>query len=229
VECVLKDGRVGTLVYMKEQEVSAWSVQELGGGWKAKEIATPKCIVDGTTEMMLLVEKNGAFQLWRVRNDNDEATDAVQVVLDGLHVERSDVAAGEGEVAVSLGNGKYAVGFPVVSEFVSVRPEPERGATAQMEIKNATESEIRVIGASTFKVKPYAIDTGWRQVPLPVVRDGSAVTLAEKDCKRLLTGTNNRDGRIHVKHDEPWPLTILSISNTYQVEYENGEGKGDGQ
>ena len=229
VECVLKDGRVGTLVYMKEQEVSAWSVQELGGGWKAKEIATPKCIVDGTTEMMLLVEKNGAFQLWRVRNDNDEATDAVQVVLDGLHVERSDAAAGEGEVVVSLGNGKYAVGFPVVSEFVSVRPEPERGATAQMEIKNATESEIRVIGASTFKVKPYAIDTGWRQVPLPVVRDGSAVTLAEKDCKRLLTGTNNRDGRIHVKHDEPWPLTILSISNTYQVEYENGDGKGDGQ
>ena len=228
VECVLADGRVGTLVYMKEQEVAAWSVQELGGGWKAREIVTPKCIMNGTTEMMLLVEKEGVYQLWKVRDDIDELVASKQVVLDGIHVERTD-AAGTGEVAVALGNGTYAVGFPVVSEFVSVRPEPEKGATAQMEIKNATESEIRVIGASTFTVKPYAIDTGWREVALPVVRSGSDVTLAEKDCKRLVTGTNNRDGRIHVRHAEPWPLTILSISNTYQIEYENEEGKGEGQ
>ena len=222
VECVLADGRVATLVYMKEQEVAAWSVQELGGGWKAKEIVTPKCIVDGTTEMMLLVEKNGAYQLWRVRNDNDAPVDANQVVLDGLHVETSSAPTGTGEIGVALGDGTYAVGWEVVAEMVTVRPEPERAETMQMEVKNATESEIRVIGASSFKVKPYAIDTGWRDVTLPVVRDGSAVTLAEKDCKRLLTGTNNRDGRIHVKHVEPWPITILSISNTYQVEYENG-------
>lgn len=228
VECVLADGRVGTLVYMKEQEVAAWSVQELGGGWKAREIVTPKCIMNGTTEMMLLVEKEGVYQLWKVRDDIDEPVASKQVVLDGIHVERTD-AAGTGEVAVALGNGAYAVGFPVVSEFVSVRPEPEKGATAQMEIKNATESEIRVIGASTFSVKPYAIDTGWREVALPVVRSGSDVALAEKDCRRLVTGTNNRDGRIHVRHAEPWPLTILSISNTYQVEYENEEGKGEGQ
>lgn len=229
VECVLADGRIGTLVYMKEQEVAAWSVQELGGGWKAREIVTPKCIISGTTEMMILVEKDGVYQLWKVRDDNDELTDACQVVLDGLHVETSSEPTGTGEVGVALGDGTYAIGWPVVSEFVSVRPEPERGATAQMEIKNATESELRVIDASTFSVKPYAIEAGWRQVALPVSRAASAVTLAEKDCKRLLTGTNNRDGRIHVRHAEPWPLTILSISNTYQIEYENEEGKGDGQ
>ena len=229
VECVLADGRIGTLVYMKEQEVAAWSIQELGGGWKAREIVTPKCIISGTTEMMILVEKDGVYQLWKVRDDNDELTDACQVVLDGLHVETSSEPTGTGEVGVALGDGTYAIGWPVVSEFVSVRPEPERGATAQMEIKNATESELRVIDASTFSVKPYAIEAGWCQVALPVSRAASAVTLAEKDCKRLLTGTNNRDGRIHVRHAEPWPLTILSISNTYQIEYENEEGKGDGQ
>ncbi|MBR0505477.1 MAG: hypothetical protein IJJ84_08715, partial [Kiritimatiellae bacterium] len=233
VECVLADGRVGTLVYMKEQEVAAWSVQELGGGWKAREIVTPKCIVDGTTEMMLLVEKAGVYQLWKVRNDSDAPTAANQVILDGMHIETSSEPTRPEDVGVALcvalGDGRYAIGYPVESEFVSVRPEPERGATAQMEIKNATESELRVIDASTFSVKPYAINTGWREVALPVVRSGSGVTLAEKDCKRLLTGTNNRDGRIHVRHDEPWPLTILSISNTYQIEYENEEGKGDGQ
>ena len=222
VECVLADGRVATLVYMKEQEVAAWSVQELGGGWKAKEIVTPKCIVDGTTEMMLLVEKDGVYQLWKVRNDSDAPTAANQVILDGMHIETSSEPTGTEEVGVALGDGTYAVGWPIVSEMVTVRPEPERAQTMQMEIKNATESEIRVIGASTFRVKPYNIQTGWRDVVLPVVRSGTGVTLAEKDCKKLMTGTNNRDGRIHILHAEPWPITILSISNTYQVEYENG-------
>ena len=228
VECVLKDGRVATLVYMKEQEVMAWSVQQLAGGWKAREIVTPKCIVNGTTEMMLLVEKDGVFQLWKVRDDDDELTAAKQVILDGLHVEGHADAA-TGEVAVPLGDGTYAHGLVIESEFVSVRPEPEKGATAQMEIKNATESEIRVIDATTFRVKPYNIAEGWREVPLPPVQTGTAVALREADVKKTLTGTNNRDGRIHLVHTEPWPLTILSISNTYQVEYENGDGKGGQQ
>ena len=203
----------------------AWSVQRLAGGWKAKEIVSPKCIVNGTTEMMLLVEREGVFQLWKVRDDDDELTAAKQVILDGLHVEEYAEAA-TGEVAVPLGDGTYAHGLVIESEFVSVRPEPEKGATAQMEIKNATESEIRVIDATTFKVKPFNIDTGWREVPLPPTQDGTAVALKEADVKKTLTGTNNRDGRIHLVHAQPWPLTILSISNTYQVEYENGDQKG---
>lgn len=226
VECVLADGRVATLVYMKEQEVAAWSIQELGGGWKAKEIVSPKCIVNGTTEMMLLVEKSGAFQLWKVRDDDDAMTDASQVVFDGMHIEASPAPTGTGEQGIALGDGTYAIGWPVESEFVSIRPEPEKGQTAQMEIKNATEAEIRVTDATTFKVKPYGVESGWREVTLPAVRSGANVTLSAKDCKRLMTGTNSRDGRLHLKHTEPWPLTILSISTTYQVEYENGTGEG---
>ncbi len=226
VECVLADGRVATLVYMKEQEVAAWSVQELGGGWKAKEIVSPKCIVNGTTEMMLLVEKSGVFQLWKVRDDDDAMTDASQVVLDGMHIETDSAPTGTGEQGVALGDGTYAIGWPVESEFVSVRPEPEKGQTAQMEIKNATETEIRVTDATTFSVKPYGASSGWREVALPALRDGTSVALSSKDCKKLMTGSNSRDGRVHLKHVEPWPLTILSVSTTYQVEYENG---GNGQ
>ena len=222
VECVLKDGRVATLVYMKEQDVAAWSVQELGGGWKAREIVSPKCIVNGTTEMMLLVERGGVYQLWKVRDDDDTPVAASQVTLDGMHIETSAEPTGTDEEGVSLGDGRYAIGYPVESEFVSVRPEPERGQTVQMEIKNATESEVRVADATTFSVKPYGATSGWREVSLPVTRDGSGVVLASKDCKKLMTGSNNRDGRIHLKHVEPWPITILSVSTTYQVEYENG-------
>jgi hypothetical protein len=213
---------VATLVYMKEQEVAAWSVQELGGGWKAREIVSPKCIVHGTTEMMLLVEKDGAYQLWKVRDDDDAMTAASQVILDGMHIETSSAPTGTDEHGVALGDGTYAVGWPIESEFVSVRPEPEKGQTVQMEIKNATEAELRVTDATTFKVRPYGVEGGWCEVPLPVVRAGSGVALSAKDCKRLMTGTNNRDGRIHLKHAEPWPITVLSASTTYQVEYENG-------
>ena len=222
VECVLADGRVATLVYMKEQEVAAWSVQELGGGWKAKEIVSPKCIVNGTTEMMLLVEKSGVFQLWKVRDDDDTPVAASQVILDGMHIETSAAPTGTDEEGVALGDGRYAVGYPVEAEFVSVRPEPEKGQTAQMEIKNATEAELRVTDATTFSVKPYGASSGWREVSLPAVRNGAAVALSSKDCKKLMTGSNNRDGRVHLKHVEPWPLTVLSVSTTYQVEYENG-------
>ena len=81
---------------------------------------------------------------------------------------------------------------------------------------------MRVTDATSFSVKPYGASSGWREVALPVTRDGNAVMLASKDCKKLMTGSNNRDGRIHLKHVEPWPLTILSVSTTYQVEYENG-------
>ncbi|MBQ6915437.1 MAG: hypothetical protein IJQ65_06930, partial [Kiritimatiellae bacterium] len=228
VECVLKDGRVATLVYMKEQEVAAWSVQELGGGWKAKEIVSPKCIVNGTTEMMLLVEKSGVFLLWKVRDDDDTPVAASQVILDGMHIETSAAPTGTDEEGVALGDGRYAVGYPVEAEFVSVRPEPEKGQTAQMEIKNATEAELRVTDATTFSVKPFGASSGWREVSLPAVRDGASVALSSKDCKKLMTGSNSRDGRLHLKHVEPWPLTILSVSTTYQVEYENG-GNGGGE
>ena len=236
VECVLADGTIATLVYMREQELVAWSRQVLSGGWKAKEIVSPKCIVEGTTEMMILVEKDGAYQMWKVRNDSEEATAAAQVVLDGLHVESSADLAGQGEVSVDLGNGTFACGYAIESEFVTVRPEPQRGATAQFEVKDATESEIRVINASPFDVRPYAApENGSRlacvsahvHVPVKVSADGTVV-LGATDAKRLLAGVNNRDGRILLTHTQPWPITILSVSSTYQIEYENADGGQDG-
>lgn len=227
IECVLADGTVATLVYMPEQEVAAWSVQVLGGGWKAREVATPKCIVNGTTETMFLVERDGAWALWKVRDDVDTDRAEDRVVLDGLHFEDDGFEPGGGETAVYVGNGRCAVGHAVRSDFVCVRPEPEQGATAQFEVKNATESEIRVVDASTFAVKPYRASDGWTCFNLPalVMPDGS-VTLVERDAKRVLNGLNGRDGRIHLRHAEAWPLTILSVSNTFQVEYENQQ-RGD--
>ena len=227
IECVLADGTVATLVYMPEQEVAAWSVQVLGGGWKAREVATPKCIVNGTTEMMLLVEREGSWALWKVRDDVDSGRAEDMVVLDGIHLESSEAASDSDEAAVYVGNGRYAVGHPVKSTFVCVRPEPEQGATAQFEVKNATETEIRVVDGSTFEVKPYMSASGWtRFVMAPDVHEDGSVRLHDRDAKRVLSGLNGRDGRVQIQHTDTWPMTILSVSNTFQVEYENQERGG---
>lgn len=221
VVCVLSDGRVAALVYDKENEVFAWSVHDFGGGWLARQAVTPKCVSNGTTETTLLVQRGETWQMWRVRDDDATATAATQVVLDALHTEAYADPA-EGEVAVPLGDGTYAHGIPVVSELVTVRPEARQGDTLQMELKNATECEVRVANASTFEMKPYAAKDGWRETTLEPERDGTAVSLKEADAKRLMTGMNTRDGRIHLRHSAPWPITVLSVSTTYQVEYENG-------
>lgn len=221
VLCVLSDGRVAALVYDKENEVVAWSVHDFGGGWLARQAVTPKCVSNGTTETMLLVQRGGAWQMWRTRDDVASTDAASQVVLDAMHVEDYPDPA-DGETAVPLGDGTYAHGLPVVSELVTVRPEARQGDTLQMELKNATECEVRVANASTFEMKPYAAKDGWRETRLEPERDGAAVALKDADAKRIMTGVNTRDGRIHLRHSAPWPITVLSVSTTYQVEYENG-------
>ena len=227
VECVLADGRVATLVYDKENEVMAWSVHDFGGGWLARQVVTPKNTSNGTTETMLLVQKgaDGKWQMWKVRDDDAAMTAKSQVVLDAIHVEENGAEVADGEVAVSLGDGTSAHGIPITAELVTVRPEVKQGDPLQMELKNATECEVRVANATTFEMKPYAASDGWRETSLEPKRDGEKVALGTADAKRLMTGMNTRDGRIHLRHTAPWPISVLSVSTTYQVEYENGGKK----
>lgn len=225
IECVLADGRIATLVYDKENDVLAWSVHDFGDGWLARQVASPKSLSNGTTETAILVENaSGKWQMWKVRDDDQTMTAKSQVVLDGLHEESYETPA-DGEVSVPLGDGTYAHGIPVVSEMVTVRPEPKQGDTLQMELKNATECEVRVANGSTFEMKPYAAKDGWRETVIEPERDGTKVTLCDADAKRIMTGMNTRDGRIHLRHTAPWPISVLSVSTTYQVEYENGGAK----
>ena len=227
VECVLADGRVATLVYDKENEVMAWSVHDFGGGWLARQVVTPKSTSNGTTETMLLVQKgaDGKWQMWKVRDDDATMTAKSQVVLDAIHVEEDGTKVADGEVAVRLGDGTSAHGIPITAELVTVRPEVKQGDPLQMELKNATECEVRVANATTFEMKPYAASDGWRETSLEPKRDGEKVELGTADAKRLMTGMNTRDGRIHLRHTAPWPISVLSVSTTYQVEYENGGKK----
>ena len=242
VWCALADGTLAVLVYMKEHEMVAWGRHVLGGGFMARGVASSKAVRNGTTETMLLVERGGDYRLWRVRDDDPSDLAEAQVSMDGTRYwdENRDPAE-QGEppdsdaVRVPCGNSTAATGHPFAARMVTVRPESDPKEPVRHEIKNATEAAFAVLDGSTFRVRPHGLDPRYdREVSLEPTFDptGRRIALRTEDARKTLYGANTRDGRIELTHDGVWPLTILSMTTTYQVELadsppKDGEG-GDG-
>ena len=110
-------------------------------------------------------------------------------------------------------------------------PEFTEKETAQMEVKNATESEIRVIDGSDFTVRqpevPAAKATRMK-VAAPVDMRGADFNVepGDADCRMPLVGTNTINGSIVVEHDGYLPLSLLSVTTSYRVEYANHANGG---
>ena len=203
----------------------AWGRQILGGGFKARGVASSKAIYNGTTDVMLLVEKGGDYRLWRVRDDANGATGEVQVTMDGI---RHETAAEAGATTVAVGNGRFVSGYPFTARMVTMRPENDPKQPVRHEIKNATEVEIAVLDGSTFRVREHGLEAKYdRTVELePILNTATgALSLRTEDVRKTLYGANMRDGRIELTHDGVWPLTILTMTTTYQVELANNPPK----
>ncbi len=224
IECVLRDGTIASLVYMKEHEVCAWSRHILGGGWMARGIATPKSLSGGSTDVMLVVERDGEYALWRIRDDvpiRDANPDAsAHICLDGLRTLCEGETAEEGETTVAAGGATYA-GYTFAAKMTTVRPEPQgSGETVQFEIKNAKDAEIRVLDSGDFTVRAegvpesLAVPAG---ISVSVGVDGT-VALATRDVRKVLAGRNGGDGRVTVESETPWPLNVLSLSVNYEIQ-----------
>lgn len=224
IECVLEDGTLATLVYMKEHEVCAWSRQVLGGGWLARDVATSKAISSGSTEVMLTVEReDGARQLWcerdvtTVRDDSVDASS--MLVMDGMRKVAEDAEIVEGMTRVKVGETTYA-GYLFDAELVTVRPEPQGSETIQFDIKNAKDVEVRVLQSGDFTARGYGVPEG-RETE---VETGAAIdeegnmTLSSGDYRRLLVGDNTGDGRVVLHSRTFYPLTILSVSANYEIQ-----------
>ncbi|MBO5905105.1 MAG: hypothetical protein J6Q84_01650 [Kiritimatiellae bacterium] len=231
VWCVLEDGTLAVLVYMKEHEMVAWSKQVLGGGYLARGIANSKAIIDGADEVALLVERDGDWRIWRLKSDAGKRDSKGLVSMDGMRyydtcVDRDDNP--EGAIGVYLGLDLEAVGYQFLSKMVTVRPEGDPKETIQAEIQNATELEVRVIEGSSFKMNQFGVDEKYdRSFEFePMSTDEGTVELYEGDIRKTLYGANKRDGRIILTHLKPWPLTILSLTTTYQIELANKTSEG---
>jgi hypothetical protein len=207
---------------MKEHEVCAWSRHEFGGGWKARGVATSKALSNGTTETVFLVERDGEYRLWKVRDDipvRSSRTPAQDhLCMDGM---REVGNAEDGEVVVQVGDKRYA-GYVFDAELVTVRPEPQGGAESiQFELKNAKDAEVRILDGGDFTMKPYGAAEQYAQKAVTgggaIDTDGN-IALATKDVRLALAGSNNGDGRVELRSATPYPLNILSVAVNYEIQ-----------
>lgn len=221
VECVLADGTLATLVYMKEHDVCAWSRHSLGGGWLAKGVVSNKSISNGSTEIMLLVERDGKTQMWRVRDDipirhNNKAID--HICLDGLREKADEEEIDAQAIEVSIA-GKTYVGYTYEAVLETVRPEPQGSETIQFDFKNAKSAEVRILDSGDFSVNPVTARAEYAQRVTTGARiEGELISLRTRDCTVQLTGDNSGDGRIAVRSNTIFPLNILSISTNYEIQ-----------
>lgn len=282
VECVLADGSVASLVYMKEHDVCAWSLHRFGGGWKAQDVAANKALVRGTSDVLFLcrrevsstegegeeavTSRRAEWAALALRDiDPDDRSLAANLRMDAVRsvtVARtgSDVCAvdeteppeiappspGHGETVVKVGEVReetdgiayvtgdvYAVGCAFTSSLKTTSPEFTDQETAQMEIKNATESEVRVIDGSDFTVRQPEVPSSkatLMKVPCTVSKAGKTYTLVpgDADCRLPLVGTNTTNGSVVIEHDSVLPLAILSVSTAFRIEYSNHANGGSG-
>ena len=209
VWCVLADGRLASFVFIKEQEIAAWAVHELGGGGKALGIAKT-CAVFGndpehpnTGEVMVAVKRGERVTLERMRPFAKHGSrDADSVCMDC--VSKSDL----GDMVRSVG-GTW--GYPFESEMTTMRPIlGDAVGNAQFDVKLGQHAHLRLIDSYGGEV----FATGCDDTPAHLDADG--------DCDRtvILSCDNNRDGRVTVRQDESGPFECILL----EVDYEAEEG-----
>ena len=269
LECVLQDGRIASLVYMKEHDVCTWSIHSLGGGWSAKDAATNKSTQNGSSHVAFIAERVAAvdndgnnsggssehrWAILALRDiDPDDDTllgnlrmDAMRIVetnrtsngarvdpetaQDEIAVRIGETREGEGEL-IRVTKDKWAIGCPFTSVLKTTSPEFSEQETAQMEIKNTTEAEVRVIDGSDFTVRQPEVPNEkatQMAVPCPVDEHDETFTVkpGDADCRMVMTGTNSRNGSVVLEHGGYLPLAVLSVTIAYAVEYANHPPRG---
>ncbi len=226
IECILEDGSIATLVYMKEHEVIAWGRYILPNGYKYRSIACTQALSNGSSEMLYLVEKDGEWELWRERDDipiRDETSgvDPTQhLCLDRLRELGTDEEPLDGEYSFTTADGKTYAGFPFTAILETMPPEPQGSdGTIQMEIKNAKDSEVRVLQSGDFTMRSVTVPDAYKVAGgvNATLTDGK-LYLVSKDVRKLLAGRNGGDGRLHLESTTPFPLNILSLSIDYEIQ-----------
>lgn len=143
--------------------------------------------------------------------------------MDGI--ERVDEDPKDGRTLVDCG-GKLYAGYPFTAELITIRPEPSPQESIQFEFKNAKTAELRVIDASSFTVKAErapekAVYVTEAKLEVETDPDGK-IKLQDADIKVNLSGINGNDGRIRLRHDGHWPITVLSVAVNYEIEVLSG-------
>ena len=221
VWCVLKDGRLASFTYDKEQEIAAWAIHELGGGGKAVGIAKT-CAVFGreagrptTGEVMVAVERSGRITLERMRPwgaANGAAEDLL--CMDCMCDSSKSVA---GMTCVNI-DGTCYFGYTFESVMTTMPPViGDNVGQAQFDVKLGQHAHLRLINSAGGEIFAVGMRSQASLIDDGAVRDGEDG--AEfRDVDVVLAGSNNRDGRVTVRHRSPSPFQLALLELDYEAE-----------
>ena len=117
-----------------------------------------------------------------------------------------------------IANRPFVVFFPFESVMTTMPPViGDQGGASQFDVKLGQHAHLRTVdsqGGEIYAVgmgkQPSSIDDG-------ATRDGEdGATFRDVDV--VLAGSNNRDGRVTVRHNEPWPFQLALLELDYEVE-----------
>ena len=243
--CVLSDGNLCSLTFMREQSTIAWATHSLGGGGKAKAVACSEALtgtegrVADTSQVFLLVERDGRWTIEQMRCDCAHGSAPVSdaVCLDGARVLAAGDERREGTVAVDPEDGSVVdgavegaiEGYSFESRFTSVYPVvAEEVGMSQMDVKCVQEAHLRMCDAAGGSVRAACVPAsqGCALAKTALDASGGRVTFRDTDENVPLTTGNCRDGRVTVEQSEPWPFTLLMIETDLVCE-EDGKRRSE--
>ena len=229
VWCVLKDGRLASFTYDKEQEIMAWAVHELGGGGKAVRIAKT-CAVFGreagwptTGEVMVAVERGETITLermrpWGARRSEELGVGSEEFNQNQLCMDAMENGRVKGKTVVELEDGTAVSGYPFESMMTTMPPViGDQVGQAQFDVKLGQHAHLRTIGSKGGEIYAVGMMSQASRIDDGAVRDGEDGA-AFKDVDVVLAGSNNRDGRVTVRHDGPWPFQLALLELDYETE-----------
>ena len=118
-------------------------------------------------------------------------------------------------------------GFPFDATYISVYPVFSNSVgMGQFDIKHvqgcgfrlmcSANGKVRAVGCDSYDQIPYSYNDGTNNTPL---FSGGNLTLKNNDTHIIpVKGVNNRDGRVEVCADSPYPFTMLSYEIDFELE-----------
>ena len=237
VWCVLLDGTMASFTFMEEQDIMAWATHRHAGG-RVLAVSTSHAVAPGLHE---ITQEEGAereeaysgcsneevFIVLKDKNDGKLYLERMRPRCKGADSVFNALCLDSMELGTSATDGRVQVGdwvgYPIESEFTSVYPVVGDGiGVGQLDVKGIVNVGLRLKESHGGRVKAAA-DPGEGE-PIRYGADvktesGGVVTLRNHDADNIKPrGCNSRDGRITVKHGEPWPFGIISLETDYAVE-----------
>jgi hypothetical protein len=233
--CVMESGKLCTLTYLREHEVVAWTTHDTEGEFK-----TACCVRYGERDVPHFVVERDGVQFVEVVADRGTniltdamfldsaavysgdaalvigglhhlAGKAVTVVIDGV-VYTDQTIDSDGTITLPVAGSYVVIGYPYAVDFETLDLDypGEEGAGFGNQ-KNIAQVVLSLEESIKAQIGP---DEG--KLTSVQFNSGSLFTGKHREA---ITNDWENDGRIHVKLEAPYPLSILA----HIAEFDNGE------